>query len=315
MKIIFFEVRSEEREALEKIFNGMEAEFLSESLNSETASRARDAEIISIFVHSRIDAELIDLLPNLKLIATRSTGFDHIDLVSAKKRGIVVSTVPSYGAHTVAEFAFGLIISLSRKIFGAAKKLKEDQRFDVSGFEGFDLYGKTLGVIGTGRIGKNVARIAKGFGMKVVGTDLMPDNSFAEEIDLEYVPLNVALAVSDIISIHLPLTDETLHIINSKNILEIKRGAIIINTARGEILETEALINALRSGQISGAGLDVLEGERDGSFDGSLIEMPNVIVTPHIAFYSKEAVEEIIKISAENIKSFMNGNPQNIVNQ
>ena len=335
MKITFFEARENEKVLLTSLLAGHELSFYKEKLDLALSSTAKDAEIISVFVNSEITREIIEALPKLKLIATRSTGFDHIDCAYAKEKGIAVVTVPSYGTHTVAEFAFGLILALSRKICSAGNQIRETGTgdFNIAPFQGFDLYGKTLGIVGTGRIGKNTALIAKGFGLKILATDLFSDQAFVEASGIEYVPLSVLLSNSDIISLHALYNETTYHLINKENIKLIKKGSIFINTARGELVDTEALVWALKEGIIAGAGLDVLEGERklkeeaeflaEGSGDAKdfrllvedhiIMEMPNVIVTPHIAFFSREAEEEISKTTAGNILAFARGTPENLV--
>lgn len=335
MKIAFFEVRPEEKEALAELMAGpdFEVSFYEEKLKEAAAEKAKGAQVISVFMNSEIRSNIIGLLPDLKFIVTRSTGFDHIDLDYCKKKGIKVSNVPAYGSKTVAEFTFALLLDLSRKVSDANRQIREKASFNIANFKGFDLLGKTLGVIGTGKIGKNVVKIAKGFGMKVLATDLYPDAAFAEEVGVEYVPLDVLLSASDIVTIHAPYNETTHHLINKDNIKQFKKGAYLINTARGEIVDTEALLSGLKEGIIAGAGLDVLEGERklkeEAEFltcgsgctddfktlleDRLLMGMPNVVVTPHIAFYTREAVAEILKVTAENIKNFISGNPQNLV--
>ncbi|HRY62630.1 MAG TPA: NAD(P)-dependent oxidoreductase [Candidatus Paceibacterota bacterium] len=336
MKIIFFEVNSAETEILSKLVSdipGVSAEFFEEKLDEQNLGKAKDAEIVSVFVNSELKREIINALPGLKFISTRSTGFDHVDLAAAKEKGVKVSNVPAYGAHTVAEFTFALILSLSRNTYPAYERIKEDDDFDIKGLRGFDLFGKTLGVIGMGRIGKNVIRIARGFGMNVLAYDIKPDVKFAEETCTKCVSLEDVLAGSDIVTIHTFLSPETRHLINKNNIYKMKKGAYLINTARGEIVETEALLEAVASGHLAGAGLDVLEAERQlkdevhiikdreakvRDFkllyeDHVLIDLPQVLVTPHIAFYTKEAEEEIMKVSVDNIKAFVTGAPQNLV--
>ncbi len=333
MKITFFEIRDREKELLLGMLSAHELSFYKEKLCAETLEKAKGADIISVFVDSEIQKETIDALPDVKLISTRSTGFDHIDVAYAKEKGITVASVPAYGANTVAEFAFALMLNLSRKISDANEQMKEHTSFDIPMLRGFDLFGKTIGVIGTGRIGKNAVRIAKGFGMKVLAADLHPDQAFAEEMGIGYVPLDMLLSASDIVTIHAPYNDTTYHLINKNNILLMKKGALLINTARGEIVETGALISALKREQLGGAALDVLEGERklkeeaeflakgkgnEADFrilaeNHMLIDMPNVIVTPHIAFFSVEAEGEIIKTTAENITAFISDAPVNIV--
>lgn len=335
MKITFFEVASKDQEAFNGLFPGHQVKFFEGKLDLSKIEEFKDCQIISIFINSVINKEVIDLLPELKFIATRSTGFDHIDLKYCESKGIKVSNVPAYGSKTVAEFAFALIISLSRKMFNAVERLKEDGNFSISGLRGFDLAGKNIGVIGTGKIGKNVIKIAKGFGMNVYAYDLYPDNSFAAENGFIYKTLQEVISESDILTLHTPYTKENHHLINREKVSSMKKGVYIVNTARGELIDTDALIWGLNEGIIAGAGLDVLEGERElkeeveilSSIEKServkdyktlledkvLIDMPNVIVTPHIAFYSQEAEEEIKHTTSENIKSFLNGGGQNLI--
>lgn len=337
MKTIFYETTAEDQKALLELLASapdVQAEFVPEKLTAENI-RA-DAEAVSVFVGSEVKKEQIDAMPNLKLIAARSTGFDHVDTAYAKTKNIAVCNVPAYGSRTVAEFAFTLILSLSRKLFVAADQIKEGKGFDYQAFEGFNLQGKTIGIIGTGRIGLNVAQIAKGFDMQILGFDPHPSEEKAKEYGIKYVSLDQLLQGSDVVTIHVPYMKETHHLINSGNIKKIKKGALLINTARGEVVDTEALLLALKGGSVAGAGLDVLEGERMLKDEATLIahsdpkhpslgelktlienhtliNMPNVIITPHIAFYSKEAKHEILKTTAENILDFKKGQPKNQV--
>ena len=335
MKIIFFEVPKSEQSVFALAFGGSDIAFFEEKLNEENVALAKDADAISIFVNSEINKGIIDAIPNLKFIATRSTGFDHIDCEYAKTKGIVVSNVPAYGSYTVAEFAFGLILNLSRKINQANNHLCRGADFNIFSLQGFDLRGKTIGVIGTGKIGKNSVRIAKGFSMNVLAYDLHPDMDFAKEMGFEYKTLPEVLAQADVITLHAPYFKENHHMINKENIALMKKGMYLINTARGELVDTEALVEGLKSGIIAGAGLDVLEGERELKEeieivscqekadrvkdyktlleDRVLIDMPNVIVTPHMAFYSKEAEGEIIKTSIENVQGFISNKPVNLI--
>ncbi|KKQ35393.1 MAG: D-isomer specific 2-hydroxyacid dehydrogenase NAD-binding protein [Candidatus Nomurabacteria bacterium GW2011_GWB1_37_5] len=322
MRIVFFETNKEEEKILKGLLPEIDAVFSSEKLSLDNVSLAKDAEIMSVFINSEISKEIIDQLPLLKFISTRSTGFDHIDHIYAESKNIVVSNVPAYGSRTVAEHTFALLLEFSRKAGEANRQIKAENNFDIEimQFKGFDLFGKTIGVIGTGKIGKNVCRIAKGFGMKILATDLYPDYVFAEELGVEYIPLTELLSASDIVTIHTPYNETTFHLINKENIKQFKKGAYLINTARGEIVETEALVSALKDGTLAGTGLDVLEGERQlksekniGGPVAELIQMPNVVVTPHIAFCTTEAIAEILKVTTENIKSFSAGTPQNLV--
>jgi len=338
MKIAFFEIFNEiikgEKEILENSFLNDTTSYFNEKLSLENVDLIKEVEIISVFTGSLVNKDIIDLLPNLKFINTSTTGFDHIDINYCEKKGIKVSNVPSYGSITVAEFTFALLLGLSRKIVKANNQLREDDNFNITKLRGFDLKEKTLGVIGTGRIGKNVIKIAKGFGMNVIACNIVPDKKLEAEMGFTYKSFEEIISESDIITVHVPYSKENLHLINKENISKMKKGVYLINTARGELVDTQALIWGLKEGIIAGAGLDVLEGERDlkeeikilSSFetgalkdyktlleDHVLIDMPNVIVTPHIAFYSKEAEEAIIKTTVENIQGFISGNLQNLV--
>lgn len=338
MKIVFFEasVPKIDQSLVLQSFGENEVFFYEEKLNEDTVDMAKDADIVSVFINSTINKNVIDGLPNLKFIATRSTGFDHIDCEYAKTKEIKVSNVSAYGSHTVAEFAFGLILNFARNIkVNADNYEKESSGFNYSAeMEGFDLQGKTLGIIGTGKIGKNVAKIAKGFGMKVVAHDLHPDLAFAKENGFEYKSMEEVISSSDIITLHTPYNKENHHLINKEHISTMKKGVYLINTARGELVDTQALITGLKNGVIAGFGADVLEGEKQLKNEKNLVAldklteeekiiiqqnhelmaMPNVVVTPHIAFYTREAVIIIIKTTIENIQGFISNNPINLIN-
>ena len=276
----------------------------------------------------------MELLPNLKCIATRSTGFDHIDLKEAQEKGIVVCNVPSYGENTVAEHTFALILSLSRNLRKAYLRTVQNN-FSIDGLMGFDLKGKTLGVVGTGHIGLHVIRMALGFGMKVIAFDVKQQNFLSEILNFEYVSFEELLKRSDIISLHAPYLPSTRHLINKKNVSLIKKGAVLVNTARGGLIETDALVEALDKKILSGAGLDVLEEEEYVLEEKRLLEgvetedhwrrlqttlknqvllhRENVIYTPHMAFYSCEAVQRILDTTMDNIKAFIEGKTINQV--
>ncbi|MFA4975077.1 MAG: NAD(P)-dependent oxidoreductase [Candidatus Paceibacterota bacterium] len=316
MKIAFFSVLKEYQEFFNNSFSKDEVFCFEEKLTKEKLNQIKDFEVVSVFVDSIVDKDIIDNLSNLKFITTRSTGFDHVDYQYAKSKGIAFSNVPVYGSSTVAEFTFALILNLSRKISEALRQLKEGGIFEaLKNIQGFDLDGKIIGVIGTGKIGKNVIRIAKAFNMKVLAYDLYPDLNFAKENNFEYKDFNEVISVSDIITLHTPSTKENYHLINKESISKMKKGVYIINTARGELINTEDLILGVKEGIVGGVGLDVLEGERDFKKGDKIafFEIPNVIVTPHIAFYSKEAVDRIAETTVDNIKGFMSGNLQNLV--
>ncbi len=290
-------------------------------------------DVLGVFVGSKVDKTVFDRLPKLKLIVTMSTGFDHIDLDEAKKRKVPVCNVPTYGENTVAEHAMALLLALSRKLFPSVKRVKEGS-FNYDGLRGFDLKGKTVGVIGTGNIGKHVIKMLSGFDMKIVAYDAFPNKALETTLGFMYVPFEKLLASSDVITLHVPLFKETTHLINKKNIKKIKQGAYLINTARGGLIDTEALLWAIETGHLAGAGLDVLEEEEDLQhpdhlirahhtseqiktvlMDNRLIDHPNVIITPHNAFNSLEALERIMDTTIENVKAFAAGKVQNDVTE
>jgi D-lactate dehydrogenase len=331
MKIAFFEVEDWEEEYLKKKLNGHVLKFSNEKLSSEKTSEIKDFDAVSVFIYSKIDEQIIREIPSLKLITTRSTGFDHIDLEKCKKQGITICNVPSYGENTVAEHTFALILSLSRNMCKACIR-RFEQDFSIEGLEGFDLKGKTIGVVGTGQIGLRVIRIAKGFGMNVVAYDVRQNKLLSEVLEFEYVTLEDLLAGSDVITLHVPYMKTTHHLMNKDTFKLVKKGAILINTARGSIVDTEALIEALDNKILAAAGLDVFEGEEVIKEEKQLLYDPknlevltslvkdhillskdNVVFTPHIAFYSKEALERILEATVGNITAFFSGKSQNVV--
>jgi D-lactate dehydrogenase len=288
--------------------------FYNEHSSSESLAKEKDYDLISTFVHSRVDSKIIDACPNLAAIFARGTGYDNIDTEYAKQKGIEVFNVPSYGTETVAEFTFALILSLVRNIPKAMLKLKHEKKFIRDDLSGIDISKKTLGVIGSGKIGKKVINIALGFNMHILCFDINPDNELAKKTGFEYVSLDELLKNSDIVTLHTPLNPGTKNLINSDNIFLMKKSAYLINTARGSIIETSALVAALESGSIAGAALDVLENENNLSEnDFKLINMENVIVTPHIAFLTAEAEDRIRSTVVSNILNFIKGTPVNSV--
>lgn len=335
MHLGIFAAKPWEKEYLEQQFegSGFALTFFEHELDADHLPKERSFDAVSVFVGSRVDQAVLDALPDLRIIATRSTGYDHIDFAACAARGIIVSNVPAYGENTVAEMTFALLLALSRRIYESYERVREDGNFSQEGLKGFDLQGKTLGVVGTGRIGRHVIRIAKGFEMEVLATDPHPDAAFAKEAGFTYMALEELLVASDIVSLHVPYLPATHHLLNEERIGMMRRGAILINTARGAIVETEALVKALESGQLGGAGLDVLEEEGvigdeleflvSGRTDGhdlktvlanhALMHMPNVIVTPHNAFNTAEALTRILETTAANLKTFLAGKPENTV--
>lgn len=333
MKIIFYEIGETEEASLKAEISrhpelsGFRIIYTPNRLNESTMNAAVDAEFVSVFIDSIVDRKIIDGMRNAKLITTRSTGFDHIDHAYAKQKGIGTANVPAYGSRTVAEFAFALILGLSRRTLDAAHKIKSGQRFDVRGMRGLDLYGKTMGIIGTGRIGQNAAAIARGFGMDVLAFDAFPNQDAAAKIGFRYVALDELLSRSDVVSLHVPYNPDTKHLINKQTVMRMKPGSILVNTARGEICDTEALVMGIERKILSGVGLDVVEGEKSlkagvsaNPADKAAVEafeklnrMPEAFITPHMAFYTKEAQAEISRVTIENILAALRGAPQNLV--
>ncbi|MGE5573082.1 MAG: NAD(P)-dependent oxidoreductase [Bacteroidota bacterium] len=331
MKVAFFEVDKWERDRFRSRLRDVEPIFFADTVQETERSGFSDAQGLCVFIYSRVTADVIESLPELKLIATRSTGFDHIDLEACKRRRIAVTNVPYYGENTVAEHTFGLILSLARNIHKAyMRTIRQD--FSLDDLQGFDLKGKTIGIIGAGRIGLHVIRIARGFGMEVLAHDVRRDRFIAEILGFRYVPLDRLLASSDVISLHAPYNDSTHHIINRETLSKVKRGALLVNTARGALVDTAALLWALDEGILRGAGLDVLEGEELMMEEGHelgkeysadvlrtfvrnqmLLRREDVVVTPHNAFNSKEAALRILDTTVENIERFIEGRPQNTV--
>lgn len=326
MKIAFFEVSKEDREYVERLPKGKSILLFEGPLTTETAFKAKDCEVLSVFIYSKVNKEVLDLLPNLKLIATRSTGFDHIDIEECRKRGVRVANVPYYGENTVAEHTFALILALSRNVHKSyMRTLRND--FSIEGLKGFDLKGKTLGVIGTGRIGMHVIRIAKGFGMHVLTYDVKQDTFLSEVLHYRHVSMDELLAQSDIVTLHVPYNKSTHHLIDEQAIGKMKPGVLLINTSRGGLIDNNALIRALDEKIVAGVGLDVLEGEElireekqllhdsdrssakleDLLKNHLLLSQDNVVFTPHIAFYSQEALERILDTTMANIGSFGTG--------
>ncbi len=259
-KIAFFELEKWEEDYIKANLKNVQLKFFKNDLNERNVKKIKNFDAIAIFIYSQITKRILDQLPNLKLITTMSTGYDHIDLEECKKRGITVCNVPTYGENTVAEHTFALILTLSRKIIESVNRTRRGD-FSLKGLRGFDLKGKTIGIVGCGNIGRHVARIAKGFKMKILVYDVCKDMKFAKQIGFKYVDLNILLKKSDIITLHVPLLPATKHMINKDNIKLIKKGAILINTARGGVVDTTALIKALDKGILSAAALDVLEEE------------------------------------------------------
>jgi D-lactate dehydrogenase len=332
MKIAFFETEEWQENYLRGKLANVELSFFGEPLSDKNIDSVKDCQIISPFIYSQINKDILQKLPNLEMIATRSTGFDHIDVVSAKENKVVVCNVPFYGENTVAEHTFALILALSRKILDSVERARKGD-FTLDGLCGFDLKGKTLGIVGMGHIGLHVARIANGFEMDVLAYDLNPDKKLAKKMGFNYASLEEVLAKSDIVTLHTPYNKATHHLINSENINLFKKGSYLINTARGGLIETNALLKALNDGILAGAGLDVLEEEcfvkeeaqllskefpktcdlKTALQNHILLQQKNVIITPHNAFNSQEALMRILDTTILNIQSFIKNKPINKV--
>jgi D-lactate dehydrogenase len=335
MKIAFFEIHDWEAEIIEKVFSGHQLFFSDKPLTLENVAQVKDYEVLSVFIYSKIDKTLLAKMPNLKYITTRSMGLDHINLKDCRKRGVDVSCAPHYGDNSVAEHAFGLILSISRNIHKAYVRTL-NKNYSIEGLKGFDLKGKTIAVIGVGRIGSHVVKMANSFEMNILAVDRHPQKDLIKNCNCKYVSLADALKKSDIVTLHVPYCEANHHLMNEKTFKRMKRGAILINTSRGPVVDTKALLDALDSGQLSGAGLDVLEGEElikeekellhdptkflnlkkmhQLAIDHELLNDEKVVFTPHIAFYSQEAVQRILDVTIDNIRAFLKKKPINVVN-
>ena len=283
-------------------------------LGAETAPAAKGAQAVCIFVNDHADRACLEALAALdvKLIALRCAGHNNVDLAAARSLGLAVVRVPAYSPHAVAEHAVGMLLTLNRKIHRAYNRVRE-LNFSLSGLVGFDIRGKTVGIIGTGKIGRIAAQILRGFEANVMAHDPFPAPDWATAHAIQYTDLDTLLATSDIISLHLPLMRDTLHLLNAETIARMKPGVFIVNTSRGKLIDTTALIAALKSGQIGGVALDVYEEEEGIFFQdlsgqvllddelSHLLIFPNVLITAHQAFLTHEALSEIARVTTENI--------------
>lgn len=332
MKIVVFETEEWEHAACLRLQPEHEVVCIRDKLGGHSAVENADANVISTFVNSALGAPELVRFSKLKLIATRSTGYDHIDLAYCRGRGITVSNVPDYGDSTVAEHAFALLLALARNLVEAVERTRRGN-FSQAGLRGFELRDKTLGVIGTGRIGRRAIEIAKGFGMTVVAFDLYPDEATARHLGFRYADLDTVLAAADVVTLHVPATPQTSGLLSDHAFGLMKSGAVLINTARGNIIDVPALVRALADGRLKGAGLDVLPQEplireeaqifrapSTGGYDlhalvanHVLLRFPNVIVTPHNAYNTDSAVRRIIEMTVANIEAFAHGVPRNVV--
>lgn len=324
MHVAFFEVKDWERAYLAERLPSDNVYFASGVLTIPP-EELRGLQALSVFIYSQVTRSMLDALPELKFIATRSTGFEHIDVEACKSRGITVSNVPSYGENTVAEHTIALLLMLSRKVHQSVLQVRSG-RVDLAELTGFDLQGKTIGVIGAGHIGLHVIRIARGFGMRVLAFDVRRDPFLADLLGFEYATMDRLLAECDIVTLHTPHTEATHHLLGREQFARMKPGAMIVNTARGGLIDTDALVEALESGKVGGAGLDVLEGEELIKEEKQLLQQPldmerlrtavrnrvvlareNVVFTPHNAFNSREALVRILQVTLENLEGFRGG--------
>jgi len=316
-----FDTKPYDRESLQGAASSDQIKwrFLESRLSVETAPAARGADAVCLFVNDRADRPCLECLQSLgvKHLALRCAGFNGVDLVAAKELGLPVTRVPAYSPHGVAEHAIALLLALNRKIPRASNRV-HDLNFSLNGLVGFDLHGKTAGILGTGKIGRCAAEILRGFGMKVMAYDPFPLPDWAKEHGIEYTDARTLARECEVISLHTPLTPETHHIVRRETIELMKPGTIIINVSRGALIETKALIDALKSGRLGGVGLDVYEEEEGVFFEdlsgqilhdddlARLLTFPNVLITAHQAFLTREALSEIARVTVTNLLAFAN---------
>jgi D-lactate dehydrogenase len=323
MKISVFEIETWERAAFKSLEKDHDVEYSEQKLTLENASQYQDTEVISTFIYSGLNRALLKELPNLKMIATRATGTDNIDNAYCRERSIQVFNVPDYAKSTVAEHTFGLLLTLSHHLYESIDRTRKGD-FTPDGLRGFDLKGKTLGVIGTGSIGRNVIRIGLGFGMKILAYDIHQHEELMHLPNFQYVSMDKLLMDSDVITLHVPSIPQTKNMLSEAAFQKMKTGVVILNTARGDLIDIDAFIKALATGKVSAAGLDVLAEEpviREEAeilrsiyqkknnldqllADQALLRMRNVVVTPHNAFNTREAIGRILTTTISSIEGF-----------
>ncbi len=314
-----FDTKPYDREALQRASanHGIEWRFLDFRLTKDTASAAKNARAVCVFVNDELNRPCLELLAaqGVELVALRCTGFNNVDVDSAKQLKLTVSRVPVYSPYAVAEHAVALLLTLNRKIHRAFNRVRE-LNFSLNGLVGFDLYAKTAGIVGTGKIGRATGQILRGFGMQVLAYDPLPDDEWAKQTGVEYVEApSILLRNSDVISLHTPLTPETRYTIRAETIELMRPGSILINVSRGALVNTKALIQALKSGRLAGVGLDVYEEEEGIFFEdlsggvlhddelARLLTFPNVLITSHQAFLTGEALTQIASTTVANISA------------
>lgn len=322
--VAFFDTKSYDRQSFARTngYDGIDWRFHDFRLGPDTVAAAEGARSVCAFVNDDINGACLDALAasGVKHVALRCAGFNNVDLEAARRLGIVVTRVPAYSPHAVAEHTVALLQTLNRKLHRAYVRVRE-RDFSLKGLVGFDLHGKTVGVAGTGKIGRLVAKIFGGFGCKIVAYDAFPDAGWAAANDIEYVSFDALLARSDIVTLHLPLTRESHHLLDAGTIARMKPGAFLVNTSRGKLVDTAALITHLRGGHLGGVALDVYEREEGLFFEDHsgeivkddelnlLLSFPNVLVTAHQAFLTHEALQEIARVTVENIGRLARGEP------
>lgn len=324
MRIAFYDTKSYDRDSFGRSAGAarLEWDFHEFRLSSATAGTASGAEVVCVFVNDRLDRDCLETLSasGVKLVVLRCAGFNNVDLGAASELGLAVARVPAYSPHAVAEHAVALLLTLNRKIHRAYTRVRE-LNFSLSGLVGFDLHGKTVGIVGSGRIGRAAAEIFRGFGCQVLASDPAPMLEWAAAHDVEYVPRDGLLTSSDVVSLHLPLTPETHHMVNATTLARMKPGAYLVNTSRGKLVDTTALIQALKSGRLGGVALDVYEEEEGLFFEdlsgevlqddelSRLLTFPNVLITAHQGFLTHEALTEIARVTVENVLRLQAGEP------
>lgn len=333
MKIVIFDIEDWEKPTFATLADEHDLTFVSEPLSAANAADYEEAELVSVFVKSQVDEKVLSAMPNLKAIATRSTGFDHIHRGICEDRDIQIAYVPSYGENTVASHTIGLLLNIAHRISDGIDRTRRGE-FTNTGLRGFDVTGRRIGVIGaSGDIGRHVVTMAKGLGMDVLGFDVAEDEDFASEVGFEYVGMDDLLEQSDVVTVHLPLNDKTKGMIDDDAFSKMREGVVLLNTARGGVVDERALLKALSEDKVSAAGLDVLsaepaireeaellraaveEEEKWGELlaNETLLRLRNVYVTPHNAFNTKEAVQRILDVTRENLEGFVSGEPVNLV--
>ncbi len=321
VRIAFFDTKPYDKDSFERQNRqfGFSLTFFPNHLTPQTVSLCQDFDAVCAFVNDTINAEVVEKLAGygVQLIAMRSAGYNNVDLKACADK-LKIVRVPAYSPHGVAEYAVAMMLTLNRNTHRAFYRTR-DSNFSINGFMGFDLYGKTAAIIGTGQIGRIVCEILQGFGMTVIAYDPFPAKAWAQERGIELVDLEVAYERADILTLHCPLTPQNIHMVNRETIAMMKRGVMIINTGRGKLIRTEDLLEGLRSGQIGSAGLDVYEEETDYFFEdysnlivkddvlARLLTFPNVLLTSHQAFFTEEAIANIAQTTLNNVREFFSG--------